>query len=337
MQRKRARVAVRRRRISHMSSARPPRPNNPLHWVAYVLSLPERVLRTIVVTAGHLLWLVLWLVPRPIRKGRFFKKAVERQVAMLTDEVGRSRRYPGSPQLTGELATRMAVGGVVDNLATISLHASPLWLLLAASDMSEGAARFVDALGAELEEKGYVTEGQRITSLDRTLKGLSALSGRLADSLDAPPLEFQALKDSVERVRDDIAEVGTAALEQVPDIDQLANELTAVSEESDRSLLSVLGALTIGTADKVERTLGATLTGVGGSVAIVTRFLCDDVLDGYVDAAKRMHRRGFVGSFRSFVRPQMRSVRALFDYSFLTWTERILSFWQWHQADWAHP
>ena len=295
------------------------------------------MLRTVVATIGHLLWLVLWLVPRPIRKGRFFTKAVERQVAMLTDEVGRSRRYPGAPQLTGELATRMAVGGVVDNLATISLHASPLWLLLAASDISDGAARFVDALGAELEEKGYVREGQRITSLDRTLLGLSKFSGRLADSLDAPPLEFDAIKKSVDGVREDLTELGAAALDQVPDLDQLADELTAVSNDADRSLLSVLGALTVGTADKVEHTLGATLTGVGGSVSIVTRFLCDDVLDGYVDAARRMHRRGFVGSLRSFIRPQMRSVRALFDYRFVTWTERILSLWRWHKAAWSGP
>ena len=281
-----------------------------------------------------MLWLLLWLVPKPLRKGRFFRLAVERQVRMLTDEVGQSKRFPGSPQLTSEMAKRMAIGGVADNLLLVALHASPLWLLMAASDASQGAARFVEDLAEELEEKGHVPAGERLSALDRALTGLSKLSGRLADNLDAPPLETAALKETVQGLEADLAAVGSGALEQLPQVERFANEVLALAAEEERSLLSVLGATALGAAEKLEDGVDAAITGVGGTVKLLARYLERDVLGGYVEVAQEMRKRGVRGSLRAYLRPQRRSWRVLFHPAFLTWTERLVSAWRWSDAPW---
>jgi hypothetical protein len=314
--------------------AAPRRPRTLLVRLAYVASLPERVLRLIASTVGHLARLVLWLVPGPIRKGRFYRLAIERQVRMLTDEVGRARLFPNEPALDAALARRLAIGGAVDNVLMVALHASPLWILLAASDVSEGASAFAEELAQELTAKGYVSEGSSLGTLDTVLMGMSRLSGRLAESLDAPPLEFEALKKNVASVREELEAVGATALESLPDLDRVAEELRTLAHRDDASLLETVGTLAVGTWAKAERLVGAGVAGITGSFTILGRRAWNDVVGDWLDTLARVRRRGVRGALRRFLRPQGRSAGILFDPRFVTLTERALSANRWAKAPW---
>ncbi|MCA9317942.1 MAG: hypothetical protein KDB73_20830, partial [Planctomycetes bacterium] len=79
------------------------RPPTLLAWTLYALSVPERAVRVVASTVGHVLRPLLNIVPAPIRRGRFYRLAVERQVRMLTDEVGQARLFPGQPALDAAL------------------------------------------------------------------------------------------------------------------------------------------------------------------------------------------------------------------------------------------
>ncbi|MGE0191749.1 MAG: hypothetical protein AB7T63_06860 [Planctomycetota bacterium] len=310
------------------------RPPTFLAWTLYVLSVPERVLRMVASTLGHLLRPLLLVVPAPIRRGRFYRLAVERQVRMLTDDVGQARLFPGQPALDAALAKRLAVGGAVDNVLMVALHASPLWILLAASDVSEGAAKFVEDLGAELEAKGYVAEGSRLSGVDRVLSGMSRLSGRLAESLDAPPLEMAALRKNLADVRSELEDVGGAALEQLPDLDRFAREVRDLARHDEASLLETVGTLAVGTWTKAGRVVGAGVAGVASGLSILGRRAWNDVVGDWFDSLERLRRRGVRGALRTFLRPQGRSARVLFDPRFVTLTERALTAGRYGRAAW---
>jgi hypothetical protein len=309
------------------------RPASPQHALAYALSLPERVLRLLVTLFGLLGHAATRLLPAPIREGRFYKLAVERQIKMLTDDVGMAGLFPGQKALDSDTARRMAVGGAVDNLMMVGLHASPLWILLAASDVSRGAQAYMRELARDLKQAGVMEEGSRLDSLDDVLTGLHRLSDRLSDTVDMPPLSLAAMKQTLDGIGADLKSQG-AALAHAADVDGLAEELTSLAREAKHSLLETTGAVALGTMRSAGNVLKGGIVGAGSTARFVGRVVWHDVLGDYGRTIRRIYRRGFYGSVRSFLRPQARSYRNLFAYRFLTVTEMALSLLRWRKAPW---
>ena len=310
-----------------------PRPVLPHHVLAYALSLPERVLRFLVTLLGLIGHAVTRLLPGPIREGKFYKLAVERQIKMLTDDVGMAGLFPGQKALDGDMARRMAVGGVVDNLMMVGLHASPLWILLAASDVSRGAQAYMQELARDLKQAGVMGEGSRLDSLDDVLAGLNRLSDRLSDTVDMPPLSLDAMKRTLDGIGAELRSGGTA-LAHAADVDGLAEELTGLAREANHSLLETTGAVALGTMRSAGNVLKGGIVGAGSTARFVARIVWHDVLGDYGRTIQRIYRRGFYGSVRSFLRPQVRSYHALLAYRFLTVTEMLISLLRWRKAPW---
>ena len=311
----------------------PERPKTPHHVLAYTLSLPERLGRALAAVLGHLGLALTPLVPGPLRKGKFYKLSVEKQLLIFTDEVGRAGLFPADQAISGDEAKRMAVGGVIDNLATLGLRASPTWILLGATDVSKGAAHFMEQLGKELKEAGVMKEGDRFDSLDDVLHGMSRLSDKLADTASTPPISFDQMKETITAVRDEIKS-GSTAIADTAQIDRLATDMLKTSKDAEESLLETAGAVALGTMETAGNVVAGSVIGVGATVKYLGNVVWNDVFKDYGRSLKRMRRRGVEGVMRKFLRPQARSVRMLFSYDFVTVTERVLSLWRWNAAPW---
>ena len=273
------------------------------------------------------------LLPGPIREGKFYKLAVERQIKMLTDDVGLARLFPGHAAVDGKSATRMAVGGAVDNLMVIGMHASPMWILLAASDVSKGAQGFLRALAAELKAAGVMQEGSRLDSLDDVLSGLHRLSDRLSDTVDMPPLSLADMQATVATLGKEMKSGGEAVL-RTADLDGIARDLTKLAKDADHSLLETTGALALGTMRTAGNVLRGGVVTAGATARFVGQVVWRDVLGDYGRTLQKIYRRGFYGSVRGFLRPQARSYRSLFAYRLLSFTELALSLGRWRRAPW---
>ncbi len=311
------------------------RPRWPHHLLAYLISIPERILRWLLGLVAHALILLSRVLPRPIREGRFYKLSVQRHLKMLTDEIAQAGLFPAEKD-DGVVTDkkRMVIGGAVDNLLILGLHASPVWILLAATDVSKGAAAFTKELGRELKDAGVMAEGSRLDSVDDVLGGLSRLTNRMAETIDTPPLSLEDMKKSVGSVRKEIEEVGTTAWQKTANIDGLANDLMEVAHEARRPLLEVASGVAVGSVRKAGALVWGTLAGAGATVTVAGRMLWRDVMVDYGKTLRRMHRQGFYGTLRRGLRPQLRSTRRLFAYRFLTFTEIGLSFGMWRTAAW---
>lgn len=314
---------------------KPTRPRGPHHLLAYVISLPERLVRWIVGLLGSVVRALTWLLPRPIREGKFFKTAVERQIKMLTDDVGQAQLYKNSEgqiELDAKSMTRMGVGNAVDNLLVLTLHASPVWVLLAATDVCKGARSFVSEIGKELKEAGVMEEDSRLDSVDDVLLGLSKLSERMADTVDMPPISLDDMKQTVTELKDELGEVVGSSL-NVADVEGLIEDVRATADETDRSLLQTTAAVATGALNTTGNVITGAAVGTTATIRFVGRNLVD-VLGDYGRSANRMRRLGFYGAIRSFLRPHTRTSSRLFSYPFVTCTELLLSFWRWSKADW---
>jgi len=309
------------------------RPRLPHHLLAYLLSLPERCVRLLATGVGLTLLGATRVLPRPIREGRFYRLAVERQIRMLTDDVGLAGVFPGQAGTDAKSATRMAVGGAVDNLIMIGMHASPMWILLAATDVSKGAQAYMKVLAEELKEAGVMAEGSRLDNMDDLLGGLNRLSTRLADSVDMPPLSIEDMKKTLSGLGEEMKSGGTSLL-QVADVDGLASDMAELASGANHSLLETTGAVALGTMKGAGNVLKGGLVGAGATVMFVGNVVWNDVLGDYGRTIQRIYRRGFYGSVRTFLRPQSRSARNLLAYRFLSVTGLLLSFGRWRTAPW---
>lgn len=301
--------------------------------VAYALSLPERIVRFVAMSVGLLAKAVTWLLPKPIREGKFYRLAVERQIKMLTDDVGLARAFPGAEAVDSEQATRMAIGGAVDNIVMVGLHASPMWILLAASDVSKGARSYMKELATELKEAGVMAEGSRIDSVDDVLGGLARLSDRLSDTVDMPPLSVDAMKETLAGIQAEMT-AGGAALLKTADVDGLAKDITKLADDANHSVLETTGAVALGSMKGAGNIIKGGIIGAGATVKFVGKIVWTDVLGDYGRSVQKLYRRGFYGAIRGFLRPQARSMNALFRYRFLSWTEGLLSVGRWSSAPW---
>jgi hypothetical protein len=315
---------------------RPARPRAVHHILAYGCSLPERMIRGLVGVLGGLGLILARLLPRPVREGKFYRIAVERQLKMMTDDVGRAGLFPGEDALDSRTATRMGIGGTIDNLLILGLHASPIWVLLAATDLTKEAKWFTGELAAELKEAGVMKEGSRLDSVDAVLQGLSTLSARCADTLDKPPISLEEMKSTVGAIRQDLGDVTETAVTRTADIEGLARDIRSLAKNDEKSLLEVTSAVAVGTMRTTGNLVKGTIIGAGSTVKIVGKRLWSDVLLDYGDAVKTIHRRGFYGSLSTFLNPHARGTGRLFAYDFLTFTEMGLSLLRWRKADWRY-
>jgi len=311
---------------------KPRRPHGPHHLLAWLLSVPERILRWVAGLLGSCLRTLTWIVPRQIRDGRFYKTAVERQIKMLTDDVGQAALFKDQPELSARSAARLGVGGAIDNLLILSLHASPVWVLLAATDVCKGAQSFVSEIGEELKDAGVMDADSRLDNVDDVLKGLSRLSERMADTVDMPPISLDEMKSTVSNLKDELGDVVGSGI-NVADVEGLINDVRSTASETDRSLLQTTAAVATGTLHTTGNVIVGAAIGTTATLRFVGRNLSDTLSD-YGRSAQRIRRLGFYGSIRSFLRPHTRTSSKLFAFGFVTYTELLLSGWRWSKAEW---
>jgi hypothetical protein len=178
-------------------------------------------------------------------------------------------------------------------------------------------------------------EGSRLDSVDDVIDGLGKLTGRLADTLDKPPLSLDEMKSTVSGIREEIGDVAGVAIIETARIDDLARDIQTLADQGRRSILEVTSAVAIGAVEKTGNLVAGTAWGAAATVRIVGERLWSDVLMDYASAIQRIYRFGYYGSLLKFMRPQSRSWKRLFSYSFLSWTELLLSLGFWRKAAWV--
>jgi hypothetical protein len=271
---------------------------------SFVVSLPERLLRTLVASvAGAVYESAQVLLPRFVRRSRLYEASAKNLLRISIELVGgvegaASAESGPSPK---QLAKRKGAGNVVELGSIAAFGFSPLWLLAAASDVAHGSRVYLEALTAELKAAGVVSEEAEFGSVDDLLGAFEGGSGTAARLIDIPPLELAELRHSFEELRDHA--------EELPGPDELASLYRGLRREAQleqRSLLEVsqgVGMAFLLSAGKVSRT---------------------HLLVPYREDWKPLRDEGFGAYARRVSAPYRQAVGGHFDPERETWTERGL-------------
>jgi aconitate hydratase len=273
----------------------------------FLVSLPERVVRTAAALVGGTVHETAeLLLPRLVRRSRLYEATAKNLLRITVELVGGVERPRESvagevEQSPKKLAVRKSAGNVVELGSIFAFGFSPLWLLAGAADVTRGTRVYLDALVGELKEAGVIARDAELTSVDDLLAALEGASGTTARLIDIPPLELEALKQSLASLRGDA--------ESLPSPEELAAVYAGLVQEADREEKSLL-----------EVSIGVGLA-FFNSARHVGR---QHVLDPYTEDLRPVRDEGFAAYALRVGRPYAQAVKRHFDLQQGTLTERGL-------------
>ena len=202
----------------------------------YVVSLPERLIRTTAASGGGLLLEATdHILPPPVRDAKIYQCLIARPLRITVEAVGGvSGRFPMQDISGQELIQRKVAGNFVEAFSVFTVGFSPLWFLAVASDVTGGTRVYLDAFVKELKKADILPDDTDVSSVDDLLAVLDKTVGQTADAIDIPPTAISDMRDSVDLLREN------AGLIPGPQrLAELFSQLNEAAREQKRSPLVV--------------------------------------------------------------------------------------------------
>ena len=269
----------------------------------YLLSIPERLVRTTAAGGGGLLLEAAdHILPPPIRGAKIYQCLIARPLRITVEAVGGvSERFPEDGASGQELIKRKLVGNVVEAVSVFTVGFSLLWFLAVASDVTGGTRIYLDAFVQELKRADVLPDSTDVSSVDDLLSAFDRTVGQAADTIDIPPTAIADMRDSVEQLREN------AGL--VPGPQQLAevfSQLNEAAREQNRSMLAI-----------------STLV-AAGAIQAGARLGSAHVLNFYTEALEAVRREGVSSYLARISQPYVDAATRHLDPASQAHTPRVI-------------
>ncbi len=272
--------------------------------IAFLLSVPERAVRSLfALVGGGVHETAEILLPRLVRRSRLYEATAKNLLRVATEVVGGVETPHGiaeeyEPNAT-KLMVRKGAGNVVELGSIAAFGFSPLWLLAAGADVTNGTRAYLDAFVRELKVAGVLAEEAHLRSIDDLLAALAGGTGTAARLIDIPPLELASLRQSLSDLRSDASDL--------PSPTEMASLFDGLRAEAVRE----------------RRTLLEVSTGVGIAFFNSARHVGrQHVLDPYSEDLAPLRDEGFAGYAARVSRPYGSAIARHFDPKRASLTEK---------------
>lgn len=293
----------------------------------FLLSLPERGLRSATALAGGLLREVGDVaIPRTIRRSQLYRNLVDATLQFLIEQVGQVKgAYPAGEKLSEDFLVRRAAGNGIELIGILTFRASPVWVLAALADAS-GAGRFlVREISSSLKAEGLLEKETEFNTVDEMLVGLEASAGRLAATVNTPPLDVKSLRQEWNALRADLAKIPPRQLPGTQALGDLWKEIQQEADRQNRSVFQVSSLMAISAMKSVPekaRWLSASAASAARKTGTVVAAI---LLEDYRTSLKRIHETGYVRYAVDQFRPYLSAAAAQFSPRRQSLTERLIS------------
>jgi len=293
---------------------------------AYVLSLPERVIRSALgLSAGLLREVGEVVLPQAVRRSALYKSLVDTTLRYVIEQVGGAKGvYPTEQPQPADFLARRGAGHAIELLGIVAFRVSPVWVLAALADLSGLGRRLIPEIAEALRAEGLVGETSRIESVDQLLDALEKTSSRLAQTMYVPPLNVAELRKEWQAIRNQAR--GANPL-QLPSAAAVGRQWGQLQEESARQGRSIFETSSLVAIAAVRALPGkarwlTVSTGVGARRA--GKLLAADILDGYSQTLDELRTVGYVSYAKRQLSPYLRACVEQFSQQQRTLTQRLL-------------
>lgn len=293
---------------------------------AYLLSIPERVIRSAVgLGAGLLREVGEVALPRGVRRSHLYRNLVDVTLRYLIERVGGAEGvYPAVELQAGDFLARRGAGHAIEMLGIVAFRVSPVWVLAALADLSGIGRRLIPEIAAALEREGLLEKGSRFESVDQLLDGLERTSSRLAETFNTPPLDVASLREEWAAVRREASRMRPTALPPARAISGRWEEIKEESTRQGRSIFETSSALAVATVrglpEAARRLSASARVGAKHTGALLSGAL----LEYYGQTLRELRQVGYGTYVKRQLSPYVRACVEQFSPERRTLTQRLL-------------
>jgi hypothetical protein len=292
----------------------------------YLLSLPERVLRSASALAGGLAHeLGNVTLPAAVRRTSLYRNMVEATLRFLIEEVGQVEGvYPPAGALAKDFLYRKAAGHGIEWIGLLAFRASPVWVMAALADLSGTGRHLIREISATLQREGLLTEDAHFETVDQLLDGLERSAGQLTGMFNAPPLKVADLRTEWQLLRTNVQSLPHPHLPPATVLQDSWNQLCAEAEAQERSVFELASLMAVAAITRLpENVLWLTSASRHG-VQRTGELFAQTLLDHYSTTLREMREEGLVQWWAREFKPYLRAAADQFSPRRVSLTQRIL-------------
>ena len=233
--------------------------------------------------------------------------------------------YPAGEKLAEHFLVRRAAGNGIELIGILAFRASPVWVLAALADAS-GAGRFlVREITASLKAEGLLEQGAEFNTVDEMLVGLEASAGRLAATVNTPPLDVKSLRQEWNALRADLAKIPPRQLPAAQALRELWKEIELEAGRQNRTVFQVSSLMAISamkSVPKKARWLSASARSAARKTGTAVAAI---LLEDYRTSLKQIRETGYVRYAVDQFRPYLSAAVSQFSPRRQSLTERLIS------------
>lgn len=292
----------------------------------YILSLPERVIRSLGALSGGLLREIGNVaLPASVRRTTLYKTMVGVTVRFLIEEVGEVEGiYPSEGRLAESFLLQRGASHGIELLGILAFHASPVWILAALADATGGGRKLILEISQALKDEGLLDREARFETMEQVLDGLEKTSGHLAATLNLPPVDIASLRREWVQLKEDLQAIPPKNAPPLERVERVWAELRESAKAQGRSVFMVSSLMAISTVAHVPANVVWLSRAARSAARRTGKVLGEAILDHYAEALAEIARTGFIPYWTREFRPYLRGAVEQFAPGHESLTERWL-------------
>lgn len=293
---------------------------------SYLLSLPERVLRSAsALSAGLVREIGNVTLPKAVRRTKLYETMVESTLRFLVEQVGQVEGvYPAEGKLAEKFLIKRTLGDGIDLAGIAAFHASPVWVFAALADISGAGRQLIDEISSSLKDDGLLDRNARFENVDQILDGLERTAGQLASSIRFPPLDIAGLRKEWSALQEAAQSIPPLSLPSAGVVRAQWEDLKQEAARENRSILELSSLMALSTV----RAVPANLLWLSRCARTATRrtgqLFAENLLDHYGATLKEIHKTGYLAYWTREFRPYLRAAAGQFSPAHESLTEKLL-------------
>src|SRR4029078_3536548 len=182
--------------------------------MVYLLSLPERVVRSVLgLGAGVARETATLTLPNGVRNSQLYKNLVDATLRFVIEQVGGVEGVSrGDAALPDDFLARRTAGNAIELLGIVAFRASPVWILAALADVCGLGRHLIPEIAEALKAEGLLDKESEFDTVDQLLDGLERTSSRLGAPHNTPALDVIGLRQEWRKIREDAGRLKPAEL-----------------------------------------------------------------------------------------------------------------------------
>jgi hypothetical protein len=292
----------------------------------YLLSLPERVIRSLSALSGGLLREIGNVaLPASVRRTTLYRTMVDVALQFLIEEVGQVEGiYPTEGRLAENFLLKRTASHGIELLGILAFRASPVWVLAALADVTGGGRKLIGEIARALQQEGLLEGETRFETMEQVLDGLEKTSAHLATTLNLPPVKIASLRREWDQLKVELRTIPPRNMPSLGRVEAVWKQLQQSARQQRRSVFTISSLMAVTSLGRLPARVLWLSRAARSASRRTGAVLGEAILDHYTQTLAEISRTGFLEYGKREFRPYLRAAAEQFAPCRESSTERLL-------------